>query len=138
MLGAHAAMFPMPYAVDNDYFQEPRRAGRAAREDLRRELNLRPGLPVFLFASKLQRRKRCMDLVEAFLRLAPAPGQDPPAYLLIAGDGEDRAAIEQRIADSGSLMFACLGFRTRVNCPACLICAMSLCCLPSTSRGGSL
>lgn len=117
MIGARAALFPMPYAVDNDYFQQRAAQAASGREDLRRELNLRPGLPVFLYASKLQRRKRCTDLVEAFLRLAPAPGQAPAAYLLIAGDGEDRAVIEQRIADSGTTHVCMLGFQNQSELP---------------------
>ena len=43
-------------------------ARRHARGDLRcrTELNLDPARPVILFASKLQSRKRCGDLVEAY------------------------------------------------------------------------
>src|SRR6202035_3262796 len=76
---------------------------------------LKPGLPIFLFASKLQSRKRCIDLVEAFLRLSP--GVDPPAYLLIAGDGEERSAIERRISESGTQNIRMLGFQNQSEMP---------------------
>lgn len=116
-LGSGIPMYPMPYAVDNDYFGV--RAAQAAndREALRHKLNLKPGLPVFLFASKLLRRKRCMDMVEAFLRLATAGASDPPAYLLIVGDGEERMAIEGRIRQSGSANVRLLGFQNQSELP---------------------
>lgn len=116
-LGPGIPTFLMPYAVDNDYFRHRAAAAAPSREDLRRTLNLKPGLPVFLFASKLQTRKRCIDLVEAFLRLAPAPGVEPPAYLLIAGDGEERPAIEQRIRASGCSNIRMLGFQNQSELP---------------------
>lgn len=116
-LGDNIPMFRMPYAVDNEYFSS--RAAQAApdREVMRRALNLKPGLPVFLFASKLLARKRCIDLVGAFLRLSPAPGVEPPAYLLIAGDGEERTSIEQRIRESGSTNIRMLGFQNQSELP---------------------
>jgi glycosyltransferase involved in cell wall biosynthesis len=116
-LGSGIPVFPMPYAVDNEYFSS--RAAEAAqhREALRRELGLEPGRPVFLFASKLQARKRCIDLIEAFIKLSPSPAVDPPAYLLIIGDGEERAAIETRIEDSGLSSFRVLGFRNQSELP---------------------
>jgi glycosyltransferase involved in cell wall biosynthesis len=116
-LGNDVPVFPMPYAVDNDYFG--RRSAEAApdRETLRCNLNLVPGLPVFLFASKLLPRKRCMDLLEAFLRLAAAGAGDPPAYLLIVGDGEERAALESRIRQSGTANVRMLGFQNQSELP---------------------
>ena len=116
-LGKETPMFLMPYAVDNQYFSS--RAAHAAtnREDLRRALKLKPGLPIFLFASKLQSRKRCIDLLEAFLSLAPTAGTDPPAYLLIAGDGEERSTIERRISQSGTHNIRMLGFQNQSEMP---------------------
>ena len=109
--------FRMPYAVDNEFFRSRSLEAAAGREDLRRSLNLEAGRPIILFASKLQSRKRCNDLVEAFLRLAPGTGGDPPAYLLIAGDGEERSAIEQRIQQSGSTRVRMLGFQNQSELP---------------------
>ncbi|MGA7887697.1 MAG: glycosyltransferase family 4 protein [Acidobacteriaceae bacterium] len=116
-LGDDFPMAPMPYAVDNDFLG--RRALEAAprREELRRELGLQPGRPVILYASKLQTRKRCVDLIEAYLRLAPAPGVDPPAYLLIVGDGEERASLEARVRQSGLSSIRFLGFENQTELP---------------------
>ncbi|GGG89922.1 glycosyltransferase family 4 protein [Silvibacterium dinghuense] len=116
-LGEQFPMFRVPYAVDNDFFQGRSQQAAPAREALRKELGLEPGRPIFLFASKLQKRKRCIDLVEAYLRLAPAPGVDPHAYLLIIGDGEERSAIEGRIQASGLSSIRMLGFKNQGELP---------------------
>jgi len=116
-LGPKIPMYRMPYAVDNDYFSTLPADAAPHRERLRRELDLEPGRPIFLFASKLQTRKRCIDLVDAFLKLSPAQGIDPSAYLLIIGDGDERAAIEQRIRESGLSSIRMLGFRNQSELP---------------------
>lgn len=109
--------FTMPYAVDNDFFQRRAREAVSQRESLRRELGLEGGRPVVLYASKLQARKRCIDLVDAYIRLAPTPGMDPSAYLLIVGDGEERANLEARVRDSGLSSIRFLGFRNQAELP---------------------
>ena len=96
---------------------ECHRAGEH-REDFRRELQLEPGRPIILFASKLQARKRCGDLLEAFLKLSSTPMDGPRPYLLIIGDGEKRAELEQRArsATPGDIRF--LGFQNQTALPA--------------------
>ena len=116
-LGPKIPMFRMPYAVDNDYFHELAADAAPRRDALQRELGLEPGRPVFLFASKLQTRKRCIDLVDAFLKLSPGPGIDPAAYLLIIGDGEERPPIERRIQESGLSSIRMLGFKNQSELP---------------------
>jgi glycosyltransferase involved in cell wall biosynthesis len=116
-LGQDIPLFFMPYAVDNHYFSSRALQASSHRETLRSALNLTPGLPVFLFASKLQNRKRCIDLLEAFFRLSPGRGVEPPAYLLIAGDGEQREAIEHRIRESGVSNIRMLGFQNQSELP---------------------
>jgi len=109
--------FTMPYAVDNDFFQRRAREAAPQRESFRRELGLESGRPVVLYASKLQTRKRCIDLVDAYIRLAPAPGVDPSAYLIIVGDGEERANLEARVRESGLSSIRFLGFRNQSELP---------------------
>ena len=116
-LGENFPMFPMPYAVDNQFFRSRAAQAAPSREDLRRALKLKPGLPVFLFASKLQSRKRCIDLVDAFLQLTASSSIDPAAYLLIVGDGEERASIEQRTRQSGTTNIRMLGFKNQSELP---------------------
>jgi len=76
-MGEDFPLFLMPYAVDNDYFQQRSREAAARRQELQTELNLDSTRPVILFASKLQERKRCADLIEAYRRRSPAPGVEP-------------------------------------------------------------
>jgi glycosyltransferase involved in cell wall biosynthesis len=115
--GDDIPQFPMPYAVDNGYFAE--RAGEAssARATLQAELGLDPSRPVILFASKLQARKHCDHLIEAYARLAPGPGIDPHAYLVIVGDGEQRAALERQAAATGFSSIRFCGFRNQSELP---------------------
>lgn len=107
----------MPYAVDNDYFAQRSREAAGRRSSLLAELKLDPSRPVILFASKLQTRKRCADLLEAYLRLSPAPGIEPHPYLVIVGDGEERTALERRAAESGLSSIRFCGFRNQSELP---------------------
>jgi glycosyltransferase involved in cell wall biosynthesis len=115
-LGPGVRIFPMRYAVDNDFFRRKAEEASPRREEFRRELGLDAGRPVILFASKLQGRKRCIDLVEAYLQLSSDSGKPRP-YLLIVGDGEERKAVEARAAaaQEGDIRF--LGFRNQTDLP---------------------
>jgi glycosyltransferase involved in cell wall biosynthesis len=107
----------MPYAVDNAYFRDRSLKAVADRSALQFELGLDPARPVILFASKLQERKRCIDLLEAYLQLAPSGGAEPESYLLIVGDGEERAALEARTMQSGVKSIRFCGFRNQSELP---------------------
>jgi len=109
--------FLMPYAVDNSYFQSRCVEAAAGRAELLRELNLDASRPVILFASKLQNRKRCADLLEAYLNLATVKGTDPHPYLVIVGDGEERAALERRATQTGGSNIRFCGFRNQSELP---------------------
>ena len=107
----------MPYAVDNDYFQKQSQQARTGREELQAELKLDPSRPVILFASKLQSRKRCEDLLEAYKNLSPGDGIEPNPYLVIVGDGEERAALERRAEESKFNGVRFCGFRNQSELP---------------------
>lgn len=116
-LGEEVPQFLMPYSVDNDYFQAQSDAARPGRDALALELGLEPNRPVVLFASKLQTRKRCVDLVDAFLQLSTRDLARRP-YLIIVGDGEERVSLEQKVAAAGitsSVRFP--GFRNQSELP---------------------
>lgn len=110
--------FRMPYSINNDFFRQRAIEARPQREKLREQLGLEPGRPVILYASKLQTRKRCIDLVEAFLQLSPTQGADPNAYLLIVGDGVEREALERRVREAGVTGIRFLGFKNQTELPA--------------------
>ncbi len=119
--GPDVPVFPIPYAVDNAFFQEQSRAASATREELRRELQLEPDRPVILFASKLLARKRCIDLVDAYLQLierqTSRADHAPQLYLLIVGDGEERPRIEARLQNAKAEGIRMLGFRNQSELP---------------------
>ena len=108
--GDDVPQFPMPYAVDNDYFAE--RAAASGKAELRAHLNLDPGRPVILFASKLQHRKRCMDLLEAYCLLPRST-----AHLIIVGDGEERPRLETFCRDNALTGVRFAGFQNQSALP---------------------
>jgi glycosyltransferase involved in cell wall biosynthesis len=116
-LGDDVPQFLMPYAVDNDYFQQRSAEAAPRRDELRRELDLAPDRPVILFASKLQRRKRADDLLEAYQRLSPAPGVEPHPYLVIVGDGEQRESLERAAQQTGFKSIRFCGFKNQSELP---------------------
>jgi glycosyltransferase involved in cell wall biosynthesis len=115
--GDDVPQFPMPYAVDNHYFAQRARAAVDGRASLQAELGLDPARPVVLFASKLQTRKHCDHLIEAYARLPHEAGADPHAYLVIVGDGEERAALERQAAATGFGSIRFCGFRNQSEMP---------------------
>ena len=115
--GHDIPQFLMPYAVDNQYFQARSAAAAKNRSALQAQLGLDPSRPVILFASKLQSRKHCDHLLEAFLTLRHESALTPPPYLLIVGDGEERKALEARAAASGVEGIHFCGFRNQSELP---------------------
>ncbi|WP_433964949.1 glycosyltransferase family 4 protein [Tunturiibacter gelidiferens] len=116
-LGDDVPFFLMPYAVDNEYFQRRSLEAAATRDELRRELGLEAGRPVILFASKLQQRKYCSDLMDAYANLINDDTGQPHPYLLIVGDGEERAALEEKARSSGLTDIRFCGFRNQSELP---------------------
>jgi glycosyltransferase involved in cell wall biosynthesis len=116
--GEKVPQFLMPYAVDNTYFSQRAQEARGGRAALQAELGLDPSRPVILFASKLQPRKHCDHLVEAYARLSPGPGVEPHPYLIIVGDGEERTALERQAAATGFNSIRFCGFRNQSELPA--------------------
>jgi glycosyltransferase involved in cell wall biosynthesis len=115
--GDDVPQFLMPYAVDNRYFARRAREARAERARLLAELGIEAARPVILFASKLQKRKHCDHLIEAYARLSHAPGTEPEPYLVIVGDGEERAALERQAAATGFSSIRFCGFRNQSELP---------------------
>jgi glycosyltransferase involved in cell wall biosynthesis len=111
-------VLPMGYCVDNEHFDAAARAAQPDRDALRKSLGLEPDRPILLYMSKLARRKRADDLLEAFAAL-PAPS-DPSAapYLLFAGSGEIEDELRARATEIDSDAIRFLGFRNQGELPA--------------------
>jgi glycosyltransferase involved in cell wall biosynthesis len=116
-LGEYFPQFLVPYAVDNSHFQNRCAEATAGRAELLQELNLDPSRPVILFASKLQNRKCCADLLEAYLNLTAGNETGPTPYLVIVGDGEERASLEKRAEQSGCSGIRFCGFCNQSELP---------------------
>jgi len=111
-------IFSMPYAVDNEFFRTAAEHARPNRERLRAELGLEPRRAVILFASKMQPHKRAADLLEAYARLSPDGIAELSAYLVFAGDGEERASLERRARELKWDTIRFIGFRNQSELPA--------------------
>jgi len=114
--GSRVPQFLLPYAVDNEWFQARCAEAAATRHMLLAELNLESSRPVILFASKLQTRKHCNDLIAAYAKMA-VDGNDPHPYLVIVGDGEERAALEAQAKATGMMSIRFCGFRNQSELP---------------------
>ncbi len=110
-------IFPMPYAVDNEFFQKEARKAAVEREVLRASLGLEHDRPVVLYASKLTERKHPIDLVEAYARLSTDGKTEPRPYLLFVGDGEQRSSLEARARTLGWRSILFLGFKNQTELP---------------------
>jgi glycosyltransferase involved in cell wall biosynthesis len=103
-----------PYSVDNDYFRDRVAIASSERAALLREWRLSPSLPIVLFASKLQPRKRCADLLQAYAsirRLAPA-------QVVVVGDGPEHATLTEYARSMGLDDVRFVGFRNQSELPA--------------------
>ena len=115
-VGDEIPLFRMPYAVDNQYFQRLSLEAQKRRGDLQQELGLDPHRPVILFASKLQQRKHCADLLNAYKLFLSQPA-GPAPYLVIVGDGEERASLERQAAADALTDVRFCGFRNQSELP---------------------
>lgn len=110
-------IFTMPYCVDNDFFAERASQAAGSRAKLRRDLQLEDGCPVILYASKFEPRKRPNDLLKAYERVVSGSDRAARAYLLFAGDGELRPALEAEVKAKGLGGVRFLGFRNQTELP---------------------
>lgn len=102
-----------PAAVDNEYFQARARELSPRKEEIKTALGLPAGLPVFLFAGKLDPRKRALDLLEAYRLL----GDPPEASLVFVGEGAQRRDLENLIARRRLTNVVITGFRNQTELP---------------------
>jgi glycosyltransferase involved in cell wall biosynthesis len=115
---AQERLFFLPYAVDNNYFQQQALLASANREELRRSLSLDPGRPIILYAAKLIDVKRPQDLLAAYKLLSTDGVQEPEPYLLFVGDGVLRPILEAQAMETDWQSIRFLGFRNQSELPA--------------------
>ncbi len=126
---AEDKLFFLPSTVDNDRLLREAEQRDAIRASQRRQLAIPDQAQVIAFFGRLIERKRPGDLLAAFTRLA---GDFPEAWLLLVGEGQDRAALEAAAGAAGEagarVVFA--GFRQPAEVPPVLM-AADLLVLPS-------
>jgi glycosyltransferase involved in cell wall biosynthesis len=110
-------LFPVPYAVDNDFFQKQAMLARNSREQLRKFLNLEPGRPIILYAAKLIEKKKPQDLLSAYRLLSPDGFKEPEPYLLFVGDGVLKSSLEAESKATGWQSIRFLGFCNQSEIP---------------------
>lgn len=116
--GERVPRFLMPYAVNNRYFADLAEVAAPREQELRAELGLAPERQVILFASKLQTRKHAGHLIEAYRSfIASRRAQSEAPYLVIVGDGEQRAALETSTRELGLRDVRFAGFRNQSELP---------------------
>ena len=95
-------LFHVPHTIEVGRFAEPNDELEAKALAWRRELGIPDENFVFLYAAKLEPRKRPMELLEAFLK-----AELPKATLLFVGSGELEEALRARATEGHGL--------TRIN-----------------------
>jgi glycosyltransferase involved in cell wall biosynthesis len=85
-----------PYAVDVESFKERSRLPAAERAAFRQRLGVPAAARVVLALAKFNDREAPWDLLRAFARLS---GED--LWLLLAGDGPARPALEEFVREAG-------------------------------------
>ncbi len=86
-------IFFTPYAVDNDRFIKEYERDISRKTDLKKEIGIPGSGTVILFSGKLVAKKRPMDLLQAYERIAA-----PDKALVFLGDGPLRRVLEEYAA----------------------------------------
>ena len=128
-------MAPSPHFVDNAYFAERADTFRQRRQELRRQWHIPTDAFCFIFAGKLQPKKRPQDLLEAFA-LVQAQGNIPgrPLHLLVVGTGQMEAICRSH-AEELQLPISFVGFLNQSEIPGAY--AVSDCLVLPSDHGES-
>jgi glycosyltransferase involved in cell wall biosynthesis len=92
-------LVPSPHFIDNGSFAAQAAAQRPQRAQLRQQWQIPPTAFCFLFAGKLQAKKRPFDLLEALARLRrEQPQLAAGVHLLVVGSGNQEEACRTTAA----------------------------------------
>lgn len=108
-----ARLFFAPHCVDHERFDPNHASHRETARALRAQLGLDPAVRVVLFAGKFVPAKQPLELLEAFLALAPNN-----AALVLCGDGELKAELMARAASAPRGLVHFLPFANQSEMPA--------------------
>lgn len=120
-------VFPAPYFVDNRWFEERAATLATRREELRSRWDIPPDRCCFVFAGKLEPRKRVLDLMEA---IAICGRDGARARALVVGSGE-QGEEARHLAQSLGLPVTFAGFLNQTEIVEAFVAADCL-VLPSS------
>lgn len=86
-------MFPLPCAVNNDFYINKEKELTGKEGQIRQELGLDESHVVILFAARFTARKRPLDLIEAIRRI-----DNENITVIFAGDGPEKENMEKAAA----------------------------------------
>lgn len=124
----------VPYTVDNARFAAAADAARSDRAGLRAQYGIDGDVPVILFASKLNYRKRGQDLIAAMGQLHK---RGVAAHLLLVGSGDYEPALRDQVATLGLERVTFAGFVNQAALPA-VFAASDVFVLPSENENWGL
>ena len=104
-------LFPVPHTIDVARFAEPNNEMEAKAMAWRRELGISDDHFVFLYAAKLEPRKRPVELLEAFVK-----ADIPRSTLLFVGSGELENTLKERVFESPQSSRASRQHKPADNC----------------------
>lgn len=116
-LGADLPQFAMPYAVDTAWFAARALEARSGLNELRQQLQIHAGVPVVLYASKLQERKQADHLLRAYCELIHGVDPHRQPYLVLVGDGDERRRLEALAVELALERVRFAGFRNQTELP---------------------
>jgi glycosyltransferase involved in cell wall biosynthesis len=91
--GVHESkLFPIPCAVDNDYFRTEYKKYLEREKDIRKELGIKEDDFVILFSARFTTRKRPLDLLKAIRKI-----EHDNILVLFVGDGLERRNMEKYV-----------------------------------------
>jgi hypothetical protein len=133
--GTSVPQFLMPYAVNNDYFAELAAAAAPHEQELRAELGLSPERPGNLVRLQAPAAQTCGSPAGGLspLHRRHAPAQRP--YLVMVGDGEQRAQLEAQAQNLRLEDVRFAGFRNQSELPRFFQLADVFVLPRATSRG---
>jgi glycosyltransferase involved in cell wall biosynthesis len=117
-------LFDCPYFVDNARFASSARSLAPSRDSIRAAWGIPPRAGCFLFAGKLQPKKRILDLLQALRRVPAEAGEK---HLLVVGSGEQ---MEEARALAAGIPVTFAGFLNQTEMPKAYVAADCL-VLPS-------
>lgn len=111
---SESKLAPLPYAVNNEHFLKAATETAAMRDKIRSDFGASANKPIILFVGKLIKRKRVLDLLQAFLTLQQ---RGIEAVLLIIGDGKEAEQLKKFVAANGLANVNFLGFVNQSELP---------------------